>query len=394
MRVTFLASNDTHVTMFAPVASTIERFDAVPRFVSLDRYYGQGATAAASRIGVSCVELDGGSAAVGRFYRRLAPAIWADVLRSLVHIDRYLQDAKPDVLVVGNDFGLIEKAFLHRAAPSVRRRVLVQDGKLSPSRPAPASPTERFTSLAKAGLSPLLRAAGLGYLARSEYGTAEVDAVCASGDSGASILRSRAQKALVVVTGQPRYDRLAALLGQRAPRSDIVGLFTTADLDARADRAQGAMAAALAEPLATRGLRLVVKPHPRESPTRYATLLGGESHVWLSGAAELLRRSRLAIIGVSTVIEEAGILGCPVVVPGALVHGRRNERFLPPDPPYPRFDSAEEGLRLVQRCLADGRHLRQLADDQRVHVLAEVAFSPDKPAAEAVAHVILGDVPR
>ena len=87
------------------------------------------------------------------------------------------------------------------------------------------------------------------------------------------------------------------------------------------------------------GVKLVVKPHPREDRAAYRAI--SDITIW-DGASpsELLARARAAIVGISTVVEEASLMGVPVLALGHSVHGERFATRLPDPKAYPRIESA------------------------------------------------------
>ncbi|HEY3523247.1 MAG TPA: hypothetical protein VGK63_06060 [Candidatus Limnocylindrales bacterium] len=397
--VLMLCSNATHVTMFAPVLAALESRGLTAELLSLDAYYGQGAVERALELGlpVRTLRRRGGSL-TGGFYDRKTIYVWRDVIAARRPVIEALADP-PTTVVAGNDFGLVEKLVLAQARSQSVGTVLVQDGRLSPAREGPASAGSWARWTVKRGISAALEQIGLGGLASSRYGEWGADVVCAAGHAGASLLRSRARSrtSRVVVTGQPRYDALLPLMPQRhawdAAKRSIVSMFTTpfaADrLGTTEQENQEALAAELATAVRAAGHRFVVKPHPRESRARYAQLLG-PGDVSGASANELLALSTVAIVGISSVVEEAGLLGVPVVVPGVVVHGQRFDRRLPDPRTYPRFESAEEVARLLEPSARS--ELRRLTETQSRQVGLEIAFDPISPAAEAVANAILGVV--
>jgi hypothetical protein len=379
--------------MFAPVARELRLRGAEPVAISLDPFYGQGAEDAARAHGLRSVSPRWeGTAPAGGFYRRRPTAVWRDVLSARAPVEALLESLAPARLVVGNDFGLIEKLALASSRDlGVPRRVLVQDGRLGARRPLPASARAALRRPLQRALSPLLRAARRPSLAASEYAEGGAELICASGPAAAALLRRRAGRSTrIVITGQPRYDRLAGL---RRPPSDgplrVLGVFTTpfaqAGFGSALQEAQAEAVGSLSRALAAEGIGVVVKHHPRESPEIYAGLApevaGGDP-------AAVLERVDAAVIGASTVLEEAALAGCPVIVPGRLVHPRRWRRQLPDPALFPRFDSVDQARMLVSR-LRSAAERRALSERQRAAVLADVEFGTPPRAAAAVADAIL-----
>lgn len=392
--VLFVCSNDTHVRTFAPVMGELAALGVESRLLSLDAYYCQGASAAAAELRLAAFPLGTGRPlAAGEFYRRSPITVWRDVLAARPWIASALDQIEPTHVVVGNDFGLIEKLFIAVADRRGLLTILVQDGRLaSISRPESRRVASRARRWAKAVASSLFRKVGLGYLAASDYGEGGARLICVTGEAGREVVSPRLRRpAKVIVTGQPRYDRLRAL--DRSDEGDRVHVvvFTTpfgaVGLDYGAQQRQEAMLKWVANVIADMGGELTVKPHPREPASIYDSIAAVISEPTADPAA-LLARSHFAVLGLSTLIEEAGLLGCPVVVPGVSVHGYAFRRVLPDADIYPRFETEAAFRRLAHQMM--GRETRQRwlrVQSDRVH--KEVLFSPDQPAAARVAEAIL-----
>jgi hypothetical protein len=295
-------------------------------------------------------------------------------------------------MVLGNFFGLLEKLFRARARGRGVRSVLVQDGRLG-KRPDDVG-RRRLLRLAKSSLSPFLRAMGLGYLAASEYGEGGSDVICAADVPSAQLLRARASPGTtVVVSGQPRYDRLRDVVpapDDRRLAGRSVVMFTT---PFHADRlgddeqaAQEAFAAALAGLVRDRGGELVIRPHPRESADGYRSI----PYVAVSDEApfSLLRKAWIAVIGISTVVEEAVLLGVPVIVPGVAVHSRRFEHRLPDPRWFPRVDTMARARALLAE-LAEASAWSAVAERQRRAMLGPDSAKRSGSAAKAIAEAII-----
>jgi hypothetical protein len=381
MPIALVCSNDTHVHMLAPVAQRLIQLGEAPMLVPLDGFYRQHAGDVAARTGLPVAAPRPSRSPPGAFYRRPAPLVWQDVLAARRPVRDLLRRLAAERVVVGNDTGLIEKLVLAEATRAGSRSVLVQDGRLSAATLRAGGLGAAALGVVKRTLSPVLRSAGAADLAASPYGAGGSDLICAAGARSAELLRHRARAlSRVVVTGQPRFDRLAPLLrSSQPPDVQRIAMFTTpfahAGLGCDPQRAQGEAVAALRELLSARGIELIVKPHPREDPAA-------------GDPIEELRRAQLAIIGASTVLEEAAILGCPVIVPGHLIHGNRFTALLPDPQRFPRFDRLDEVAPLLER-LAPSAARQALTDEQRAAIAQDVYFDPTRPAAAAVAEAIL-----
>lgn len=389
-RVLGIASNDTHVTTYAALQPELEKRGAELTVLSLDEYYAQHAGRNPHALRFIELHRPNGLLSPGAFYRRPVPAVWRDVLRARAPIRRILRHESPHVVVLGNDRGLIEKAVIEQARAIGIRTVLVQDGRMAPS-PRIIGHRAQLTQLGKRLLSPLLRGAGFGDLAATQYGSGGTDVICASGEASAEVLRRRARKrTAVTITGQPRYDAIPAVPADRHRRWDVVA-FTTpfehAGLGRRYQHRQMRLVIGLAAWADRHERQFRVKPHPRENSHEYRTAIN--SDVVLEGdPISALHDARIAVIGISTLLEEAAFMACPVVVPGATVHGSEFDDLLPPADTYPRGDSPDDLHSRIEELLeVSGRNSVLAA--QRAYVSRQVQRDPDRPAARLVAEVIL-----
>jgi hypothetical protein len=278
--------------------------------------------------------------------------------------------------------------------------VLLQDGRLVERRPRRATLGRKSYDVTKLLLSPVLRRIGLPFLGASNQGSSGLTLICATGQQSARLLQRRAgRQTVVVMTGQPRYDDIvaASLHARTLGRGRLVSMFTTpfiaTGLGQDSQLAQEALAADLQRAILAEGGTFILKAHPRESRDRYVQLVGRDA-VAQSDALphEILAMSSAAILGMSTVIEEAGILMCPVLVPGFVLHARRFDAHLPPSDTYPRFESPIEAVKILRSIWSDDA--RTLAAKQNEAVQEWVTFSPERPAAAAVAKAIEGVLRR
>jgi hypothetical protein len=397
--VIFVCSNGTHVRTFVPVRAELLTRGVISTLLSLDNYYQQGAEEAALAVGVEINALARdtlarGASGSGSFYGRNPIAVWADVIKARRYVDAALAEWRPSDVVVGNDFGLIEKLVINEAKKRGIRVVLIQDGRLGEnSRASRTSWGARIEVRLKRFVSRCLRALGLPYLAVSEYGEGGADLVCATGVSGANILRRRvAPSARLVITGQPRYDRLMnATTDVRSENGFRVVAFTTpfgaVGLDVGAQKRQEEMLGWASEELIVLGGPLEVKPHPRETAEQYLYLKSTTVSPPAEDPVHGLTAADVAIIGMSTVVEEAALVGCVVIVPGERIHGEEFAARLPPVGPYPRFNSREE-LRHLLTMLQHPQQRDELLREQRAYVLNDVKCT-DGGAAAAIAELMV-----
>lgn len=396
MNIVFVCSNPTHVRTFEPVVGELSRMGHHSSLLTLDLYYGGGSLAEAASRGVDAQLLERSKGQLAApFYDRPVLSIWADVVSARLPLARQLTILRPDRVVVGNDFGLMEKLVLWAAGSAGVTRVLVQDGRLSRDRPRPPGLRGAVGRHARRGLSAVLRGLGLGYLAMSEYGEGPAEVVCASDRASAELLLDRGRgRARVVVTGQPRFDayrvsRPAADPARMAARNVV--FFTTpfeADrLGTRPQASQLALALSLAAVAREVGGTLIIKPHPRDEQD-YDVSLNREVVVDRRPAMDVLAGAWVAILGISTVVEEAGLAGVPVIVPGQVIHEHRFDGQLPDSQVYPRFESAEQAAGLLSR-LRDSGAWEELATTQQRHGVPDLRSTSENSAAASVAAAIL-----
>jgi hypothetical protein len=387
----FVCSNDTHALLFEPIARTLASRGWLIRAMSLDQFYAQGATSSLATLGLPVVEVRRNRGALGSsFYDRNIGAIWRDVLEARRPIRQQLVQSDPSVVVLGNDRGLLEKLVIRSARRLGYRTVLVQDGLIAATQPRPASTMDRMRGVARRFGSRILHRLGIDYLASSRYGQGGADVVCVTGPiTRQTVLDLGVSERRVVVTGQPRYDSLAQI--PRAPTKGRVVWFTTpfqmARLGLGAQLRQLALAHELANELYEQGWHLIVKPHPREVAEAYETQIAPHGAVSMVSAGEALAEAEVAIVGISSVVEEASLLRVPVVVPGRTLHGDRFEAVLPPADRFPRFESAAEAAALCT-VLTTGDGRQALLAGQRAYVDGLVSVDPKRPAAARVADVI------
>jgi hypothetical protein len=388
--ILFVCSNDTHVRTFEPVARELESKGLSCVFESLDGFYGHGASQTGAALGRNVRPLAEPDISLGRrgFYARSPMSIWRDVIRTRRPLETRLADLDPSVLVLGNDSGLVEKSVIDLARRAGIATVLVQDGRISWRRPTPKSWRRRSFGLAKRATSPLLVWSGRPYLAASQYGEGGVNLALASGPVGARILTARAKpNTRVVIAGQPRYDPLIELLARPAPKGRLLIMLTTpfmqTGLGPSSQLAQDRFVEGVARAVTDIGIAFAVKPHPREDPEHYRQLIGADA-VKTEDPSEVLHQADVALIGMSSMVEEAGILRRPVLVPGSVVHDRSYEPSLPDRASYPRVDSADDVCEWLTR-LADPNVRNELLDRQAAIVAEEVSFYPGERASVRVA---------
>jgi hypothetical protein len=206
-----LISAPQQVAVLGPIVAELERRGMASTVVTLDRWYRAGASAVARAAGLR-VEDDAVPPPEARgFYDRPVPVIWLEVLQAKRRLEALLPQ-RARVVLLGNDSGLLEKLAIAIARRHGLAVALVQDGRLG-RRPRPHSAGGMVVEAVKRLASPLLRGAGLTYLAASDYGEGGADVMFAAGPHGASILRHRAAASLACMAvmigtpGQPDITR-------------------------------------------------------------------------------------------------------------------------------------------------------------------------------------------
>jgi hypothetical protein len=392
--VLFVASNDLHAGLFAPVAAECRARGWRATAIPLDPWYGQGAGPALDAHGLTVDAVPGREPRPrADFYARPAPIVIRDAMRARRPLVEHLLRLRPDVLVVGNDRGLIEKVALDAARGLGARTVLVQDGALA-ARPAP-EPTvrRRMWRTARRAGSAVVRRLGLTAYAATEYGLGGCDLVAVTGPAGeAAMLARGVPPDRIAVVGQPRYDGL-----RPTPLEDRAGIvwFTTpfAAQNLGSDRQARQVGSVLdaARAATAAGVPFAIRPPPRVDPSAYADATGAGARLLIEGsAADALAIAEVAVMGISTVSEEAGIVAVPVLVPSGPLADRGLEELLPQPPAYPRFATSAE---LIERTLdwrTDPGARAAVVALQSAAVHGRVRFDPDESAAWRIVERISG----
>jgi hypothetical protein len=390
--VYFVCSNDTHVSTFMPVVRSLSSRGHESLLVSLDNFYSQGATETARRSGYQSLLVgDMQSPSHGAFYQRSPVWIIRDAINARRSIRKFIEGRRPNVVVVGNDSGVIERLWISEAAAFGCRTVLVQDGHLSHHRPHSGRMRLLSRRYLRNALRVAVKLAGLTAFGPGLYGAGGATVICATGPESAELLGRRAQQgSSVVVTGQPRYDALRGISNSGARSTELV-IFTTpwahAGFGQRAQDAQVDDVIALARKAEAAGFSVVVKPHPREDQRSYGRSESFPLRITSEPPSTLLARSLAAVVGISTVVEEAAIVGCPVLVPSHPGGDLDTASMLPDANVYPRFETAEEATRILLRFSNDHQWRDDMIARQRGSVMRRVEFGGDL-AARRIADVI------
>ena len=209
--VLFVCSNQNHVRIFTPVARILERGGAnglAIRWLTLDPYYHHGAEETLrdhgwqERISLPRPPGDTGTPWEGNALTRMrilrhgrTAVLWS------------LDTARPSVVALGNDLGVLERLFLVEARRRAIPSLLVQDGVIALEPPSGASVADH-RRLVRA----LLTALGLRLPDARPYGLNGADQIAVMGEAFARhLIAYGVPEERIAITGQPRYDDLHAL---------------------------------------------------------------------------------------------------------------------------------------------------------------------------------------
>lgn len=411
MRVGFVCSTQAQAEMFLPVMQAIADSGRHGFFwIALDDLLKRGAGKTLRNNSVPYLTLKGDIGS-GRFTELPLPLMYWHLLRGVRRrINDILSDQRPDVLLLGNDRGLIEKHFIRLAKRQGALTVLLQDGLLWQSevrtfdrrRYANASPGYLLRDCAKEALSRTLCAVGAFHLAPSYMGQGGCDLILVMGQATRRILAARGiEPGRVVVAGQPRYDRVAqevepsGVLREKLhlPVDRLLISFLSTDWDRQRQKKLVERLASFAEQRHPQQLYLLVKPHPNTPPEEYEGLLAGNRCAGVirgAGSLDVLAASDLVITVPSTIIAEAALLRKPLAVLEIAGMGGPSELLgLLPDA-LPEFDSFDGLLEFVEQFIsAESEPGREPPSPRRAEVASELVYLPPEGAARRVADLVL-----
>lgn len=389
----FILSNDLHAQMFAPVAAELDAMALHSIGLPLDPWYHQGAGATASSLQLEVFGPAVRHTAPTRpFYDRPSPVIVFEALRARGVLRRAIRAIRPSVVVVGNDRGLLEKAALEEARRFGAPTVLVQDGTIGPRAAPERGLRRRLWRAARKVVSAPATKLGLRSVVATDYGTWGCDAVCVSGPAARRVFEERGvPRSKIVETGQPRYDRAAGAVGLE---SKGVVWFTTPfaaqNLGLDRQQAQVDLVADVTAACVSADIPFTIRPHPRESVDQYGLAVATGAEIRAGGeAAAVLAGAEAAMMSISSVIDEAAILGVPVMIPAGTMADLALDDLLPPAGRYPRVSSGADVVDLVATWRR--RPLERLAalQPQQDWVRERIRIDASQPASLRVASVIL-----
>lgn len=234
-KILFACSTPNHVRVFSPVARVLADSPNAPviRWLSLDAYYRQGVERTLREHGwPEHITLPRPPGDTGTPWEG-GPLARIRILRQgkrAVH--RLMRDIQPDVIVLGNDIGTLERLLIGEAHALHAPSLLVQEGVLAQHE----EPFARF-SLPRRTVHRIMTAMGLRLADPRPCGLNGADHVAVMGEAMAEwLVEHGLSPTQVTVTGQPRYDFLYALkhrtlnptpLSVRLPDADKIVLFAS-----------------------------------------------------------------------------------------------------------------------------------------------------------------------
>ena len=334
----FIASNDTQVRMFAPVIAALQQARAGECVVvSLDAYYAQQATEAAARLHLRHIAPP--RAAAG-------PPYWSATMSqrcamfddARVAARAILAEHRPHLVVLGNDTGIVEYAFICACRGRGIPTLLVQDGLFQPKLYTPQR-VQRSLALQHM-LYALRRPLSAVGLTRPRLPWRRPPGF--NGCSHLALMGPWARDLLVnhgmdqqrlTITGQPRFDALLASSPTSNDARRRLGLPTGKRVVLFASQPwvmyerwtvrqwHDLLKLIVAPVRATADLHLAIKLHPRDDAHDYRRAIATRG--WRSLPITLLENVEVAdalhaadavIVYSSTVAIEAMVLGKPVIV--------------------------------------------------------------------------------
>lgn len=337
MRVAFLCSTQPQAEMFLRVVNELGRLNKHEcLWMTIDDFLAWSVAPFLDSRGVEHVPLRS-SVGPRSFVELSLHQMWWSLFRDICpQVKRVLSERGADVVVVGNDRGLIEKQVIRIAKDLQAKTVLLQDGLLwrHEVRSYAAKHAHRrglrraLRDWSKSSFGWLMRVIGRIDLAPTYIGQGGCDLICVMGEATREVLQSRGVNPMrIVVTGQPRYDgtqlsteqvtSLRASLG--IPSDSIVVTYfgVTADADARSYNATNSpeFASRVVRFVAARAEAntwVILKPHPREEATAYELIARDADSVVMTRDAnslDLIQISDAVISFVCTTMAEAALFG-------------------------------------------------------------------------------------
>jgi len=417
MRIGFVCSTNTQVEMFIPVMNAIANIEDLKEadflWITLDSYYKWNAEKTLQDIGIEYISLKG-DIAEKRFVDLSLPVMYWHLFANIrPQIHDVLVWRRPNVLLFGNDRGLIEKLFIKIAKERKIGTILLQDGllwlnevrTLNPRRRANKSLRNLLRDCAKEILSRILKALGAFHLAPSYIGQGGCDLIAVMGEASKRVLEARGvEPEHIVVVGQPRYDGALRLLETpdmlrkrlHLPSGRlVVSVFTSAFFsilrDESAQRQQEEFTKHLIcyiEQNCSQQVYVLIKPHPREPFERYARIIGGRMCgrvVHGLNSLDVMAVSDVIVTVPSTIIAEAILLGKPLIVLRIAREESVPKSLGLPSDAFFEVSTFPELRDCLNRVLSGAINLQDLVSSY-AH---EIVFVPPEGAAQRVTSLVL-----
>jgi hypothetical protein len=330
MRIGFVCSTNTQVQTFLPVSQALQTSENSIVFISLDPFYHWGAEK--ELVKNSCSFIYVGEISSSKPFTRLGLwQMYTYLLKLKLPIDQLLQTL--DILILGNDRGLIEKQFIHQSHQQNVPTLLIQDGLLWRSEVRHIQWQDLTTGmgrkkLAKETLRITLKALALERFAPTYMGQGGCDAIAVMGKGTKNVLVERGiSPNKIYITGQPRYDAWIKINQKETldkfkqryqlPQNHlIISIFTSAfqlnlgrvDLQTRQEK----LVHELVELFSRHSTHttIILKHHPREDQSGYAAAHENPQVRVIEGTSsfDILLIADKVISAPSTIIGEALML--------------------------------------------------------------------------------------
>jgi hypothetical protein len=339
--VQFCTSNSTHIKTWKLVISALRQKNSQlkTQVLSLDSYYAQSPVTLAGGVNADDLHVLERRWSKVAYWKATGLHRMLLVFEAIVRVNLMLRKTYPDLVVLGNDIGVIETIII-KAATSLRiPTILVQDGILNGNL--------RRENVAFVGRAAKIRKfifALLGINRNHIYGHGNATAMAVMGQYTYDLFQDEGKDmSEVYITGLPRFDEYAKIVHSgydnsrsvetrrkhQIPGSTFtIGFFTQPFISyglmepAKWDFIVETVLASICEAMEEIDCRLIIKLHPAESATdffeRYSQHMSAlGDRVVLDEKIELLnviQMADLVIVYSSTVSLEAILFDKPVIV--------------------------------------------------------------------------------
>lgn len=401
MQIGFICSTGTQVDTFLPVMHSISAIEETKCiWVSLDGYYKWDAEKTLEGHKLEYVSLK--TQNFNQQFTKLSLPLmyWyllTDIKKKILNL---LNQETLDVLIFGNDRGLIEKLFIRLAKAHGVKTLLIQDGMIWSNEVRTFTLKSRFDNtikillkdVLKESLSWIMRKLNISYLAPSYLGQGKCDLIAVMGEAAKQNLVLRGiDPNQIIITGQPRYEYLIKSIGdvhELKKRLDItsnyliLSVFTSAFKNVMKSNASQQQQEDFIKKLINyienyypQKVRLFLKPHPRESVREYELLT--KNRPWINivreySSLEIINLSSLIISVPSTIMAEACLMNKPLAI--IKIGVKENIAQLVGLSPgsFKEFDNFDELAEFLD-CFVSGRCVEEISTSKIYHKLV---FSP------------------